>query len=228
MLMNRPAPFRFTALLIGASLLSACATGAPPALQAHAPTPLDHYPLQAESRTDALHFKIHPKSGLSENQRRALEQVARNASWNGGGAVDITILTANTPDALRAAAAIRVYLDDHQVSAQAVSQTTAEGQPADVVSLITREYRAVVMACNQEWENLAATRHNAAPKNMGCAINANLAAQIDDPRDIAAPQPATPGDAGRRTVILEKYRKGEITSAARDDAAKSNVAQVIN
>ncbi|ADU12117.1 CpaD family pilus assembly protein [Asticcacaulis excentricus] len=227
MTMNRPAPFEFTALLLGASLLSACATDAPPKLQAHAPTPLDQYPLQAESRTDALHFKIHPKSGLSDNQRRALDQVARKASWNGGEALDMTILTANTPDALRAGAAIRAYLNDHQVSVHAVSQTTAEGQPADVVSLITREYRAVVNDCNLEWENLAATRHNAAPQNLGCAINANLAAQIDDPRDIAAPQPATPGDAGRRTVIIDKYRKGEVTSAARDDAAKGNVSQVI-
>lgn len=227
MFMNRPAPFRITALLLGASVLSACATDAPPALQAHALTPLDHYPLQAESRTDALHFKIHPKSGLSDNQRRALDQLARKASWNGGEAVDIAILTANTPDALRAGAVIRAYLNDHQVSAKAVTQTTAEGQPADVVSLITREYRAVVTACNQAWENLAATRHNAAPQNLGCAVNANLAAQIDDPRDIAGPQAATPGDAGRRSIIIDKYRKGEVTSAAKDEAAKNNVAQVI-
>lgn len=225
--MNRPATFRLTALVLGTALLSACASNTPPSLQSLSPTPLDHYPLQAESRTDALHFKIHPKSGLSENQRRALDQVARKASWNGGQAVDITILTANTPDALRAGAAIRAYFNDHQVSVHAVSQTTSASQPADVVSLITREYRAVVNDCNQEWENLAATRHNAAPQNLGCAINANLAAQIDDPRDIAAPQPATPGDAGRRSIIIDKYRKGEVTSAAKDDAAKSNVAQVI-
>lgn len=227
MLMNRPAPLRLTALLLGVALLSGCATDAPPSLQSQAVTPLDQYPMKAESRSDALHFKIHPKSGLSDNQRRALEQLAYKASWNGGGAVDITILTANTPDALRAGSAIRAYLNDHQVSPNVVSQRTADNQPADVVSLITREYRAAVTACNLEWENLTATRHNAMPQNMGCAINANLAAQIDDPRDIAGPQTAVPGDAGRRSIIIDKYRKGEITSAAKDDAAKSDIAQAI-
>ncbi|MFN3805614.1 CpaD family pilus assembly protein [Asticcacaulis sp.] len=227
MLMNRPAPMRLTALLLGTALLSGCTTDAPPSLQSQALTPLDQYPIKAESRTDALHFKIHADSSLSENQRRALDQLAQRASWNGGGAVDITIMTANTPDALRAGASIRSYLSTHQVSVNAVSQTTADTQPADVVSLITREYRAAVTACNLEWENLTATRHNAMPQNMGCAINANLAAQIDDPRDIAGPQAAVPGDAGRRSIIIDKYRKGEITSAAKDDAAKSDIAQAI-
>ncbi|UDF03747.1 CpaD family pilus assembly protein [Asticcacaulis sp. AND118] len=225
--MNHPTALRIAVLLLGTSVLAGCMSNDPPSFQANAPTPLDHYPMSTETRTDALHFKIHAGSGLSDNQRRALDQVALKATWNGGGPVDIGIVTASTPDAQRTGDAIRLYLEAHQVSTHSISASTSQAQPADVVSLITHEYRAVVPQCNLDWENIAATRHNVAPQNMGCAVNANLAAQIDDPRDIHSPEPYIPGDAGRRTIIIDKYRKGEVTSAAKDEAAKSNIAKVI-
>ncbi|MFT3997198.1 MAG: CpaD family pilus assembly protein [Asticcacaulis sp.] len=221
--MKRP-PLRLLSLTLVAAALTGCASdnSAPPPL-----TPLDQYPLAAQSRIDAIHLKLHPKGGLSENQRRALNQLASRASWNGGGPVDISIVTANAPDAVRGGYAVRDYLTAHQVSAHVIAYTTSQSQPADVISLITTEYRADVPDCNRQWENLSKSAQNLAPVNFGCAINANLAAQIDDPRDIAAPQPATPGDTGRKTTIIEKYRKGEVTSAAQDDAAKTTISSVI-
>ena len=48
---------------------------------------------------------------------------------------------------------------------------------------------------------------------LAAAVTANLAAQIEDPRDIQRPRPMTPADAGRRTVVLDLYRGGKPTSA---------------
>ena len=50
-------------------------------------------------------------------------------------------------------------------------------------------------------------------------MTANIAAQIANPRDLIAPAVMTPGDNGRRAVVLDKYRKGDITSSAKDDQA---------
>jgi pilus assembly protein CpaD len=63
--------------------------------------------------------------------------------------------------------------------------------------------------------------------NFGCAVTANMAAQIANPADLARPQHATPADAARRSLVLDKYRKGQITSSEKDDQAKGVVSDAI-
>ena len=45
--------------------------------------------------------------------------------------------------------------------------------------------------------------------NLGCASQHNLAAMVDNPADLVQPRGETPGYTGRRTVAIDKYRKGE-------------------
>jgi pilus assembly protein CpaD len=49
--------------------------------------------------------------------------------------------------------------------------------------------------------------------NLGCATQRNLAAMVDNPADLVQPRGETPAPAGRRSVMMEKYRKGEVPSA---------------
>ena len=46
--------------------------------------------------------------------------------------------------------------------------------------------------------------------NLGCANQRNLAAMVDNPADLVQPRGETPAYAARRSVALDKYRKGEI------------------
>jgi pilus assembly protein CpaD len=46
--------------------------------------------------------------------------------------------------------------------------------------------------------------------NLGCASQRNLAAMVDNPADLVQPRGESPAYAGRRSVALDKYRKGEI------------------
>ena len=56
---------------------------------------------------------------------------------------------------------------------------------------------------------------------LGCSTISNMAAQIADPRDIMGQRPMDPADAGRRTVVIQNYRRGEPTGAqVPDDAAQ--------
>ena len=50
--------------------------------------------------------------------------------------------------------------------------------------------------------------------NFGCASQQNLAAQIADPRDLLSPRGVDSIDAGRRTTVLDNYRRGEPTTTA--------------
>ncbi|MBV9956663.1 MAG: CpaD family pilus assembly protein [Pseudolabrys sp.] len=45
--------------------------------------------------------------------------------------------------------------------------------------------------------------------NLGCAHQRNLAAMIDDPTDLVQPRGETPANSNRRSVAIEKHRKGE-------------------
>ena len=45
--------------------------------------------------------------------------------------------------------------------------------------------------------------------NLGCANQRNLAAMVANPADLVQPRGETPSSTQRRTVVLDKYRKGE-------------------
>ena len=45
--------------------------------------------------------------------------------------------------------------------------------------------------------------------NLGCANQRNLAAMVDNPADLVQPRGETPAYSNRRSVALDKYRKGE-------------------
>jgi pilus assembly protein CpaD len=50
--------------------------------------------------------------------------------------------------------------------------------------------------------------------NFGCAQQQNLAAMVDNPADLVQPRGEDPAYNARRTVVLDKYRKGESTLTA--------------
>jgi len=58
--------------------------------------------------------------------------------------------------------------------------------------------------------------------NLGCSSQRNLAAMADNPADLVQPRGETPAYSARRSVVLDKYRKGEVTSStfAKTDAGK--------
>ncbi|WP_279481038.1 CpaD family pilus assembly lipoprotein [Aureimonas sp. SK2] len=65
-----------------------------------------------------------------------------------------------------------------------------------------------------EWpEDLGNTYQNRNYQNFGCASQANLAAQIADPRDLLGPRGMGEIDAERRTKVIQDYRSGEPTAS---------------
>lgn len=217
-----------TSALLAAASLSACATtGSQARMDRPDPvTPTEQYALTAQAQVDAINLRINP-TGISANQARALDQVASRASWTSGEPADIQIITSGDPNAMAAGQSVAGYLVGRDVPGDSVSTFSVQDQPADIITVNIVNYRARTYACNQSWENLAATRNNTPYKNFGCAVTSNLAAQIADPRDLNGPATATSTDASRKSVILDKYRKGEVTSATKDDQSNGAISQAI-
>jgi pilus assembly protein CpaD len=62
--------------------------------------------------------------------------------------------------------------------------------------------------------------------NLGCAMQRNVASMVDNPADLVQPRGETPPSAARRSVVLEKYRKGEDTTTQYRDNDKAKISDV--
>ena len=207
-------------------LLAACST--PPKTADMTPdpaTPLDQYALKVQTKDKPINLRV--EAQLSANQRTALDQVAGQANWMDDRPVSVEIITSGDPTAIDAGHRIGDYLVAHDVDDANITMSSQDGQPADVVTVNLVSYRTKKLDCNKTWENLSATRTNKPYANFGCAITANLAAQIADPRDLSRPAAPTPADAGRKATILDKYRHGEVTGAQADEGAKGTISDAI-
>jgi len=52
--------------------------------------------------------------------------------------------------------------------------------------------------------------------NLGCATQRNLASMVDNPADLVQPRGASPSYTARRSIAIDKYRKGENPSGTYD------------
>ncbi|NEX94691.1 CpaD family pilus assembly lipoprotein [Caulobacter sp. 17J65-9] len=215
------------ASILGLSmLLGACATAA-----GHHPAPAlptENFTLQTASTVDQIALAPHAE-GLSAAQRAAVADLAQRFHSAGGEVITVQSATGGDEAATKSAWNVKAALEQAGVPAERVrlgAYTAADPAAAPVLASF-KVLSAVVPQCGREWNDLTATRDNRAYADFGCSVTANLAAQIANPRDIGGPAAADPADAGRRSVVLDKYRKGEMTASAKDASADGKVAQVV-
>ncbi len=176
-------------------------------------TPTSRYALAVEPGVERIALAVHD-AGPSANQARALQDFAYRFSAEGAPVLRVEAPSGDDPVAGEMAWSVRNALEaagvpGHQV--QVVTYIAPDPRAPVLVGFDT--VRASVPRCGTEWTNLARTANNAGHSNFGCSVNANLAAQIANPRDITTPRAMTPPDSGRRAVVLDKYRQGEQTAA---------------
>ena len=62
--------------------------------------------------------------------------------------------------------------------------------------------------------------------NLGCATQRNLAAMVDNPADLVQPRGETPAYAARRSVAIDKYRKGDSPSGKYDGYSSGKISDL--
>jgi len=205
----------FAAPVLG---LAACATAAGETATPIRPTA--RYALEA--RPALQEVALAPRAdGLSSAQRAALADIAVRA---GGKPIVVRAPAGDDPVSARSAFNARAALES--MGAADVRMGSYDAPPGAPILVGFTGYEAVIPQCGT-WGNLAATRDNAGHANFGCAVTANMAAQIADPADIVAPNPMDPTDAQRRSTVIGKYRAGEVTSADTPDSASGAVSRVV-
>ena len=207
--------------------LSACATKVPDRVGKEAKTPTEHFAMRAEPMDTEVRLAVHAQ-GLSANQAAALAQFVSDWSDSGGGTITLRSPTggADAGAAAHITDGARAFLIEQGVPADHIQVVSydAHGEPAPILRI---GYRAIVPSCGKTWTNISHSASNDVQPNFGCSVTANMAAQIADPADLAHPRQMTPGDATRRVNMLDKYRKGQVTSSEKDDQAKGVVSDAI-
>lgn len=221
-------------LLLSATLgLTACATTqtAGP-VETAAATTLDTWAnrVQVQSEADEIRLASHA-SGLSGNQARALSDLHLRWMQAEGGV--ITIAAPN--DSGQQAGAYRV-------SADARTFLLSLGAPSDKVRLVGYDaggapeapvvvgyerYVAVTPTCGG-WSAATATFADDPNDNFGCAVSANIAAQVANPEDLLRGRALGPADPNRRSMVMDKYRKGEQSGTARDAQGSGAISQAVD
>ncbi|MDB5460312.1 MAG: pilus assembly protein CpaD [Caulobacteraceae bacterium] len=215
-------PLRAAATLSAAALcLAACASD--PASPAHtARNSVELYPLHTELMPDEVALAVHAQ-GLSPAQVQALTGFAARWRQEGQAAVSVQAPHGAADPALaaRAQAQARDLLASLGVPAAAIRLGAYEAADPKAPLLLSMSRRqAAVAACGRAWDDLTSTEDNVVQSNFGCAVSANMAAQIAYPADIAHPRGEDAPDADRRTTVMSLYAAGKTTAAA-DDSAKS-------
>lgn len=94
---------------------------------------------------------------------------------------------------------------------QAGQYQSRPNAPAPVV-VSYRRLKSVPKNCRQ-LGNMMSTDLNQPYENWGCAHNANLAAMIQDPRQLIEPYGMGASNAERRLAIHDKYISGQLTAS---------------
>jgi pilus assembly protein CpaD len=215
--------------LVGATGLSACAYNADPGatLRAQQLLPTEQYGIKVTSHPQQIALGLHA-SGLTATQEAALGQFVSEWRSDGGGAVTLRTPT-DGPDpqvARRMQDQAAAYLVKLGVPMERLVVTGYASQRAPGAPLLASydHFEATGPNCSGGWSSLGPSNANTPYGHFGCAVTANIAVQVANPRDFLAPAVETPADDGRREVVLDKYRQGQVTSTAKDTQANGTVS----
>lgn len=169
-------------------------------------------------------------SGIRNGEADRVQSFAEEWAARGHGALSIS--SPGGSDANAAVGEIRKILVSTGVGKSSIRTSTyraAKGDESAPVTLSFISDAAVAAECGTDWsENMAFAPRNLPWPEFGCSSQHNLAAIVEDPRDLERPRSMDKQDALRRSDMLQKYRKGEPTFTKRtsneDSGQVSDVA----
>ncbi|MBI1398599.1 CpaD family pilus assembly lipoprotein [Hyphomonas sp.] len=227
-----------TLLAIGASLMtfSACSSYAPTAtspdqLQG---TALSRNELGVTKHTEFLEVAIDPSAAeLTEDARARIRNFVGVYAQKGHGPLVMSLpeASANPQLAITAVAESRAIAWEKGIEFDEISGTThgAGSRSSQPLILAFQVYDAVPPACASRASiDFSDVSSNNSLPTLGCSVRTNLAAMIADPADLLGDRPLDSTDMARREVILEKFRKGEATTAERSAQESGAISQAVN
>jgi len=215
-----------------AATLGACVTPSEPPPGPPLATEADRHRIEVLQTGERLDVAIAAQDmGLSAEMRASLTAFGAAYRAEGHGPLMLSAPSGgeNADAAARAAQEARLVLASAGVpyAAIAASAYDASGTATAPLVLSFTRYEAVAPECAPLWEQDLSEDLHTPYASFGCAMNANLAAMIEDPHDLIAPRAETPRDASRRATVLDNYRQGAPTGATRSPDEQAQISTAI-
>lgn len=190
-------------------------------------TPLTRYSLRVEPGLDRIALAVHD-AGLSANQRNAVGQLAARYGATGYGWLKVEAPSGEDAAAAGQAYAVRAALQAAGVPGERIQMAAYNApDPRAPVLASFETVQASVPDCSLALRDVGPRFSNQSTASLGCAINANMAAQIADPRDIMGPRAMTPADSGRAAVVFDNYRRGQASSTPQEPLVNGKIARAV-
>ncbi len=227
---------RAVAAMAIATLLSGCYTlnqpSEPISNDYHARHPIS---IAEKDRTVVLFIGTN-RGGLTPAQRADVLAFAQAWKREGTGGIVVDVPT-KTPNAHAAADAMREVqsiLNAAEVPAPAVHVQPYVPEDIRKLASIKLNYPRITAdagPCGLWPKDLGPDtdlvwQENRPYWNLGCASQRNLAAMVDNPADLVQPRGETPAYTPRRSVVLDKYRKGESTATNYPNPNQGKISSV--
>jgi len=221
---------RLPYLLVGLSALGACA-GVPQPEGPPVSSSADRHRIEVTQTAERLEVPI-AGGNLTDATRDQLRSLADNYLRYGHGPLVLSTPSggANADAASIIAHEARLSLVASGISYSAVAGSTYDASGTVDAPLIVSfsRFEAEAPVCAPLWEQDLGHQSNNQPwDSFGCATMANLAALVEDPSDLLHPRDETARDSGRRDVVMDHYRAGEPTHAARSSDERVSVSEAV-
>lgn len=205
-------------LVVGALALGAGGCARSPEFKALAKQPADYdkrHPVLLTRQTKSAAIVVGPyTTSISSLQRAEIDSFGQAFRSDGEGSLSIAVPSGSVNEraAVQVSRDVRTILAQSGLSAHALvvrpyrADAAVEAPP--ILLSYTRLTAAVPHPCAQS-ADIDITLYNQQWENFGCANQTNLAAIVANPNDLSRPRPLDNASAGRRAVVLEKYRTGQ-------------------
>jgi pilus assembly protein CpaD len=168
----------------------------------------DRYPLGAAKGPVSLVVEA-SEGALHPGQRRAISGIARQAASAG-----VTPVTISVPSggggSKKVAAEVAQILVQNGVSSDMIRRETYKGSAGSAVSVSFVKAHGASRECGVWDQDLTETSSNLPFTNHGCAVRANMAAMIANPKDFELPRAMGDNPSANDIVAINKL--GETSS----------------
>jgi pilus assembly protein CpaD len=226
--MNSRLPF----LIFGLSALGACASVPAPPEGAAVASAADRHRIEVLQTSERIEVAVAPGDVALPPQARAeLRAFASGYLRYGHGALVLStpIGGDNADAAALVARDLRMSLADAGVSYAAVAGSSYDsaGERAPIILSFSR-FEAQAPECAPIYtQDLAHQSDNQAWPSFGCATQSNIAAMVEDPRDLLRARGEDPRDGARRATVFEAYRAGDPTHAERSSDERITISNAV-
>lgn len=225
---------RLPFLILGFSAtLGACASIPAPTEPTPVASAADRHRIEVLQTSSRMEIAVAPgERALSPQAREELRAFASGYLRYGHGALVLTspIGAENADAATLVAHEARMSLVDAGISYAAVASSSydAGGEPRAPVILSFSRYEAQAPACAPLYtQDLAHQSNNQPWASFGCATQTNIAAMVEDPRDLLRARGEDPRDGGRRATVFDAYRAGEPTHSERSADERITISNAV-